>query len=152
MPDLIIAPEGLRVAQAYLEHKMNSMDTALALQLPHEEVMRYLKTPEVKRYIDHVFEESGYRNKTRLQEIMNIIIDKKLEEIEETGMITDKDILDILAFQHKMRMDELKLQLELEKAAAKDTPTVQTNVQVNSYGGDNYQALLRTILDPKQTR
>lgn len=127
---------------------MNSVDTAMALQIPHEEVLRYLKTAEVKRYIDHVFEESGYRNKTRLQDIMNIIIDKKLEEIEETGMITDKDILDILAFQHKMRMDELKLQIEMEKASAK-SPSVQTNVQVNSYGGDNYQALLRTILDPK---
>lgn len=142
--------EGVTVAQAYLGNGMDSVKTALELSLPHSEVLRYLKTDEVIRYIDSVFEETGFRNKAKIQQVMDTIINAKLEEIEDSGMITDKDIVDLLVIQHKMRMDELKLKMELAKAEAKG-PSVQTNVQVNSYGGDNYSALLDRILDPKQT-
>ena len=76
------------------------------------------------------------------------MIDKKLEEADETEIYTNKDMADLLALAHKMRMEEMKAQTELEKAKA-STIKNQVNIQDNSgipFGQGNYGNLLKKLL------
>ena len=92
--------------------------------------------------------DSGYRNRFKLAETLDKLIDQKLEEAEETEMYSNKDLADLLQLAHKMRMDEIKAQTELEKANTSSVKT-QNNVMINSevpFGQGNYGALMDKLL------
>ena len=141
-----IAPEALSVAEAYLK-SMNIADTAGDLGISEQEVTTYLAKKEVKRYVDTVFMDVGYRNKFKLASALDGIIEQKLEELDESDMGSNKDIADLLALAHKMRMEELKAQTELVKAEHSQIKQ-QTNVQINEtpFGSGNYGELMQKLL------
>jgi len=146
MQELVkIDPEALEVANTYLQ--TNDMrETASRLGVPLDQIEGILSTRVVKKYVDTVFLEVGYNNRHKLQAAMDEIIDKKLEELEETELGSTKDIAELLAMKHKMRMDELKLLNEIHKAEiAKEARAETKNVQINNYG-ENYASLLDKLL------
>lgn len=138
-----ISPEGLRVAEAYLEYGQDAIATANALQLPVDEVDRLLNKRETKAYIDRIYHESGFRNRQRMGELMDTIIAKKLEEMDDTGLGSQKDIIEILQAAHKMKMEQMQLEMKLNEQKA---PGVQINTQINN-GGTKYNELLDRIMD-----
>ena len=142
-----ISPESIEIAIAYLEKgDINAVSTEL--KVPRDVVSDYLNKREVKKYIDSVYLDAGYRNRFKLAEVMDTLIDKKLEEAEETEMYSNKDLADLLQLAHKMRMDEIKAQTELEKANTASVKT-QNNVMINSevpFGPGNYGALMDKLL------
>lgn len=148
LPD-IIQPEGLQVAEKYLELGGDSKAVALELSLPVVEVEKQLKNNEVKAYINRQFNEVGFRNKFRLFGLMDQLINMKIEEMQETDCGTSMDIMDVLKLAHKMKMDEMKMETEMIKAQ-NSTPGKQVNVQVNNgiAGGDDpaYMSLLNTLV------
>ena len=76
------------------------------------------------------------------------MIASKLEEAQETGIYSSKDLADLLQMAHKMRMDEIKAQTDLEKAQAGNIKN-QTNVQINEsipFGQGNYGKLMEKLL------
>jgi hypothetical protein len=114
-------------------------------------VQEILNRREVKAYIDQVYLDQGYRNRFRLSQVLDDIIDEKLSEAQESGMFSNKDLADLLQMAHKMRMDELKIQADLEKAQASSIRN-QTNVQINElpFGQGNYGKLMEKLLgNPK---
>lgn len=140
MNKLVISPEGLEVANKYLE-KGSIAETASALCITEEAVANVLAKSEVKRYVDNVFLDRGYRNRFKLGALLDEIIDSKLEECRESEMFTSKDLVDLVTLAHKMRMDELKHE--------KETIKQQTNVQINdnsTFGGGNYGALMDKLM------
>ena len=62
---------------------------------------------------------------------------------------SSKDLADLVALSHKIRIDEMKAQTELEKAQAANIKN-QTNVQINSaempFGQGNYGELMKKLL------
>ena len=149
LPELI-SPEGLQVAQSYLMNDGSMEKTARDLDLPVELVQNHLDTREVKNYVDRAYHEMGFRNKFKIAKVMDAIIEAKLEEMDETGLGSAKDIADLIQLQHKMKMEyinaELKM-MELQMKAEKQDVVNQTNVQVNALaGGDGYNALLDKLL------
>lgn len=139
-----ISVEGLEIAQTYLSTQ-SIKETADLLGIHESQVAQYLSKSEVKNYIDHVYLSAGYRNRFKIAETLDTIIDKKLQEMMESDLGSTKDIADLLQMAHKMRMDELKAMTEHEKVKA---PKIQTNVQINSpYGEGNYGSLLSKLLD-----
>jgi hypothetical protein len=142
-----MSPEGLEIANSYLEH--GSIPAAAnALRIREETVSEALNKREIKQYIDTVYLDTGYRNRFKLSETLDLLIDKKLEESEETEIYSNKDMADLLALAHKMRMEEMKAQTELEKAKA-GTIKNQVNIQDNSgvpFGQGNYGQLLKKLL------
>ena len=142
-----MSPEGLEIANSYLEH--GSIPAAAnALAITEDTVSEALNKREIKQYIDTVYLDTGYRNRFKLSETLDLLIDKKLEEADETEIYTNKDMADLLALAHKMRMDEMKAQTELEKAKA-GTVKNQVNIQDNSgipFGQGNYGNLLKKLL------
>lgn len=152
LPD-IIEPEGLKVAQTYLECGGDTKQAAMALCVPIETVEGELKKKEVVAYINRQFMELGFRNKFKFFDLIDTLIEMKLAEMSETGLGTSMDIMEILKLQHKMKMDEAKMEVEKIKAEGGSGPKVQNNVQVNNMPGSEdsaYMDLLAKLGNPKK--
>ena len=78
---------------------------------------------------------------------------RRLDEAEESEVYSSKDLADLVGLAHKIRMDELKAQTELEKARSMTIKT-QNNVQINSgempFGQGNYGELMKKLLNDKK--
>lgn len=145
-----ISPEGLEVANAYLELG-NIQAVCIRLKLDEGECSEILAKREVKSYVDQVYLDTGYRNRFKLAETLDDIIDKKLEEAHESEIYTNKDLADLVQMAHKMRMDEIKAQVDLEKAKASNVKN-QINIQNNGdvpFGQGNYGELMKKLLKDK---
>ena len=141
-----ISPEGIEVANTYLQYG-NIREVCNYLGVREDKVVAILNKREVKQYIDTVYLDMGYRNRNNLASVMDDMIASKLEEAVETGIYSKKDLADLLQMAHKMRMDEIKAQAELEKAT---TVRNQTNVQINEgipFGQGNYGKLMEKLLN-----
>jgi predicted transcriptional regulator len=143
-----ISPEGLEIANTYL--RTTSVEaTASSLGVTQDEVSKYLNQREVKKYVDTVFLDVGYRNRFKLAATLDDIIEKKLEELDEADMTSNKDIAELLQLAHKMRVDEMKIQTDAVKAEQSGIKN-QTNVQINdnsSFGEGNYGELMKKLLE-----
>ena len=142
-----MSPEGLEIANTYLEQG-NIPAVCTKLGVSESEVSEILNKREIKQYIDTVFLDTGYRNRFKLSETLDMLIEKKLEESEETQIYTNKDMADLIQMAHKMRMEEIKAQTEMEKAKAQTVKT-QVNIQDNSgmpFGQGNYGELIKKLM------
>ena len=145
-----MSPEGLEIANSYLTNG-NVEDVSHELKVSKDIVVSMLQKREVRKYIDTVYMDLGYRNRFRLGETLDLLIEKKLEEADETEIYTNKDMADLLALAHKMRIEEMKAQTEFEKAKATNIKN-QVNIQDNSgipFGQGNYGQLLKKLLKDK---
>ena len=144
-----ISPEGLEVANAYLQFG-NIRAVCEMLAVPENQVVELLNKREVKKYIDTVYLDMGYRNKNNIATVLDEMIQSKLEEAKETGVYSSKDLADLLQMAHKMRMDEIKAQAELLKAETTNIRN-QTNVQINDaalpFGQGNYGKLMEKLVN-----
>ena len=142
-----MSPEGLEIANTYLEQ--GSIPAVCAkLGVSENEVSEILNKREIKQYIDTVFLDTGYRNRFKISETLDMLIEKKLEESEETEIYTNKDMADLLQMAHKMRIDEIKAQTDLEKAKSQTVKT-QVNIQDNGslpFGQGNYGELIKKLI------
>lgn len=143
-----ISPEGLEIANCYLQFG-NIKAVTEFIGVSEDKVVELLNKREVKRYIDTVYLDLGYRNKNNIGSLLDEMIQSKLEEAQETGVYSSKDLADLLQMAHKMRMDEIKAQAELLKAEGNQIKN-QTNVQINEslpFGQGNYGKLMEKLLN-----
>jgi hypothetical protein len=143
-----ISPEGLEIANCYLQFG-NIRGVCDYLQVGEQEVVSLLNKREVKKYIDTVYLDMGYRNKNNIGSLLDEMITAKLEEAQESGVYSNKDLADLLQMAHKMRMDEIKAQTEFTKAESSNIKS-QTNVQINEsvpFGQGNYGSLMEKLLN-----
>ena len=141
-----ISPEGMEIANSYLQFG-NIRAVSDELRVSEEKVAELLNKREVKKYIDTVYLDLGYRNRNNIGKLLDEMIESKLEEAQESGVYSNKDLADLLTMAHKMRMDEIKAQVDLEKAQASNIRT-QNNVQINSevpFGQGNYGKLMEKL-------
>lgn len=142
-----ISPEGLEVANCYLQFG-NIKAVSEYLHIPQDKVVESLNKREVKIYIDTVYLDMGYRNKNTIATVLDEMINSKLQEAQESGVYSSKDLADLLQMAHKMRMDELKAQADIVKAEGSSIRN-QTNVQINEgipFGQGNYGKLMEKLL------
>lgn len=145
---LVISPEGLEVANTYLQTQ--SVEKAADdLGVSTETILAQLDRPEVKRYIDQVFLDTGFNNRFKMRKAMDALIARKFQELDEAGVGSSKDIADLLQLSHKMTMEELDRQIALEKLKTKNSSIrSQVNVQINEgvQPGSNYGNLLERLM------
>lgn len=104
----LLPPETFEVANDYL--LTNSIaQTADNLGISPDQAQSILARPEAKNYISQVYFDQGYRNRNKLGALLDRVIDAKIQEAEETEILTSKDLVDLIALAHKMRIDELKI-------------------------------------------
>lgn len=140
---LSISPEALQVANCYLTTQ-SAQAVADNLSMDTELVTTILARREVKAYIDQVFFDTGFNNRFRMRDAMDQIIQKKFQELDEADVGSGKDILEILALSHKMTMETLDRQIQLEKLQGSNLRT-QTNIQIND-AGSNYHTLIERLV------
>lgn len=141
---LRISPEGLEVANAYLQLQ-DLQKVATELDMPVDMVTSMLAKREVKTYIDNVFMNVGFNNQFKLRSAMDALIGQKFEELQEAGVGSGKDIADLLALSHKMTIETLDRQIALEKLKSESVKN-QVNVQVNEFGSGAYGNLMEKLL------
>lgn len=143
---LHISPEALEVANAYLQLQ-DPQAVAHELDLEPSTVTNILSRREVRHYIDHVFMDTGYNNRFLLRRAMDALIKQKFAELEEGGIGSNKDIADLLQLSHKMSMDLLDRQIQLEKLKqGNSAPQKQVNVQINELDGSKYSQLVQRLV------
>ena len=147
VPDAM-SPEGMMAIEAYLECGNDMAKAASSLQMDEISFRALMRKPEIKNYLNEIFMESGFRNRDKFFGILDTVLTMKMEELDETGMGSDMDIMDILKLMHKMKMDEMKMQIEYEKVKQAKAPVHQNNTQINLAGGKdaNYVDLLSRIV------
>lgn len=140
-----ISPEALEIANCYLQTQ-DLGKVAEQLGVSTELITQTLGKREVKAYVDHVFFNLGFNNRFKLRKLMDTIISKKLQDMDEAGVGSTKDITEILTLSHKMTMDVLNAEIAIEKMRTEKVKT-QTNIQINNNeGGSKYDGLMRQLL------
>lgn len=141
---LNISPEVLEVANCYLINN-SAQVVSEQLSIPLDRVCEILSRQEVRSYIDRVFFDSGYNNRFLMRRAMDAIIKRKFEELEEAGVGSGKDIADLLHLSHKMSMDLLDREIQLQKLRSESAPHKQVNVQIND-DGTKYSQLIHKLI------
>ena len=143
-----ISPEGMEEANSYLT--LGNIKGVCEYLCVHEnKVVDILNRREVKKYIDTVYLDTGYRNKNNIGSLLDEMIQSKLDEAQESGVYSSKDLADLLQMAHRMRMDEIKAQAEFDKISSSNIRN-QTNVQINEgvpFGQGNYGKLMDKLLN-----
>lgn len=130
-----MTPELFDVVKLYIDNGFSIEKTAEAAHLTFDEVNREIKKPEAQSYINEVYLDTGYRNRAKIGALMDKIIDTKIEEAEESGIYTNKDLLEVLTLLHKMRMDEAKM----------NVPDTQVNIA--NFQGNAYTEFMKKLTD-----
>ena len=86
-----ISPEGLEVANSYLLYG-NIREVSNQLGVPEDKVASTLSKRDVKKYIDTVYLDLGYRNRNNIASVLDEMIASKLQEAQETGVYSSKDL------------------------------------------------------------
>lgn len=147
---LKISPEALEVSNMYLTCQ-DICQTANNLGISVELVTQHLNKREVKQYIDNVFLNYGFNNKYKIRNLLDGLINKKLEEMQEAEVGSSLDIAELISLSHKVTLDTLNAQIKLETVRQNNTIKNQTNIQLNGDGGSNYQALLDKLINKPKT-
>ena len=114
-------PVMLAIANDYLSGR--SVETiAEEYDLPQDRITSVIEQREVKAYIDSVFATQGYLNRVKRINLINRVIDQKLEEAVETGIYSKRDLLDCM--NHLQEIEE-------SSKPKKTGPAVA--VQINNY-------------------
>jgi|TARA_R110000796_G_scaffold13720_16_gene44150 3-hydroxyisobutyrate dehydrogenase-like beta-hydroxyacid dehydrogenase len=138
-----LAPENLELANAYLSSG-NALTAAAHMGISPDKVYEVLEKSEVKDYINSVYLDQGYRNRFRLAELLDEVIENKLVEARDSDTYSSKDLVDIIALAHKMSEDHRK--------TSETTNIRQQNVQINSpFGEGNYGKLMEKLLGTSTT-
>jgi hypothetical protein len=146
-----ISPENLEIANCYLQLQ-SAEAVAEALDIPKSLITQTLARREVKHYIDSVFFDVGYNNRFQMRRAMDALIKRKFQELEEAETGSSKDIAELLMMSHKMTMELLDKQIELEKLQASSIKN-QVNVQINEVGdGTRYGQLIKQLVMPPEVQ
>lgn len=143
-----ISPENLEVANSYLACQSIN-DVSRNLSMPTDMVTEILSRRDVRAYVDTVFMDYGFNNRFKLRAVMDAVLNKKLQEMDEADVGSGKDIVEIMTLSHKMTMDVLDRQIKLEEAQAKTAGIRnQVNVQVNNGAseGSRYDNLIERLM------
>lgn len=123
-------PVMLALANDYLSGK-SIHSIAEEYGISEDRVTSVLEKREIKAYVDGVFATQGYLNRIKRIDLINRVIDSKLEEALETGIYSKKDLL-----------DWMKHLQEIESAAKPKERGPAVAVQIN-----NYDKLMKDLLE-----
>lgn len=123
-------PVLLSIANDYLAgHSIPQISDSY--NISEDRVTSVLEKREVKQYIDNVFATQGYLNRIKRINLINQVIDQKLEEAVETGVYSKKDLLEWMKHLH-----------DIEQGMKPKSGGPAVAVQIN-----NYDKLMKDLLD-----
>ena len=124
-------PVVLALANDYLSGK-GVEEIADEYGISEDRVTAVIEMKEVKNYIDSVFATQGYLNRIKRINLINQVIDQKIQEAVETGIYSKKDLLDWMK-----HLQEVETSLKPKQAQGP-----QVAVQIN-----NYDKLMKDLME-----
>jgi len=125
-----IDPVLLNVANLYIAGS-DIIEISQQLGIPRDRVVQVLDNESVKKYIEVTYSNQGYLNKFKRLELINKVIEAKVEAaLDDPNKLSKKDLLDWIEQLRK---------IEEGMSPKKSAPTVA--VQVN-----NYNDLLKDLI------
>lgn len=123
-------PVILGIANEHIQGR-NHQEIADSFSISQDRVAQVLERREVKQYVDQVYLSQGYLNRFKRLELVNQVIQQKVEEAMMGGELTKKDLL-----------EWLRLLQDMDKTARPQQRGPTVAVQVN-----NYDSLMRDLMD-----
>jgi DNA-binding MarR family transcriptional regulator len=123
-------PVVLALANDYLSGK-GVGEIAEEYGISEDRVTSVIEKKEVKNYIDSVFATQGYLSRIKRINLINQVIDQKIQEAVETGIYSKKDLLDWMK-----HLQEVETALKPKQSG----PAVA--VQIN-----NYDKLMKDLME-----
>jgi hypothetical protein len=123
-------PVFLSIANDYLAGK-SVADMAEEYGLPADRITAVIEKKEVKSYVDTVYATQGYLNRVKRINLINQVIEQKMQDALETGVLSKKDLL-----------DWLKLLNDMESSAKPKQTGPAVAIQVN-----NYEKLMKDLVN-----
>ena len=123
-------PVVLALANDYLSGK-GVNEIADEYGISEDRVTAVIEKKEVKNYIDSVFATQGYLNRIKRINLINSVIDQKIQEAVETGIYSKKDLL-----------DWMKHLQEIETGMKPKNTGPAVAVQIN-----NYDKLMKDLME-----
>ena len=124
-------PVVLALANDYLSGQ-SVEEIAETYGISEDRVTAVIEKKEVKNYIDSVFATQGYLNRIKRINLINQVIDQKIQEAVETGIYSKKDLLDWMK-----HLQEVETSLKPKQSQG---PAVA--VQIN-----NYDKLMKDLME-----
>ena len=94
-------PVVLAIANDYLAGKsVEEMSNEYAVS--QDRITSVIEQKDVKSYIDNVFATQGYLNRVKRINLINQVIDQKIQDAVETGVYSKKDLLDWMKHLHEV--------------------------------------------------
>lgn len=147
LPAERMQPEAMEVVEAYLRNDRDVNRAAEDLNTTPTVISDLINRREVRSYLDHLFMESGYRNREKFFDILDNVLEAKMEELDEAQMSSSMDIMDIMKIYHSMKIKELELSIklqELQQGGKGQNAKTINNLQINNSSG--YDNLLSRII------
>ena len=132
LPAEKIQPEAMEVIEQYLYHNRDVNLVANALNTTPTVITDILNKREVRGYLDHLFMESGYRNREKFFTVLDNLLDAKIEELDEAKMGSSMDIMDIMKIYHGMKVKELELSIKLQELQSNSKQSASTINNTNT--------------------
>lgn len=130
-------PIKLGIANQFIEGT-SIAELAEFYDVPADIITETLEKKEVKNYIDTIFLSQGYLNRFKRLNLIDDVINQKVEEAVDSGFYSKKDLFDWLKLLNEMETST--------KPKAAQGP--QVAVQINQ----NYENLVRDLFeDDKKT-
>lgn len=149
LPAQSLQPEAMVVVEQYLRFNRDIDLVAAELNTTPTVIGDILNKREVRGYLDHLFMESGFRNREKFFDVLDNLLDAKIAELDEAQMGSSMDIMDIMKIYHGMKIKELELSIKLQELqSAKQSAGTINNVQINNSSG--YDKLLDRIIAGKK--
>lgn len=147
LPAQNLQPEAMEVVEAYLRNDRDVNRAAEDLNTTPTVISDLINKREVRSYLDHLFMEAGFRNREKFFDVLDNILDAKIEELDEAQMSSSMDIMDIMKIYHGMKIKELELSIklqELQQGGKGQNAKTINNLQINNSSG--YDNLLSRII------
>lgn len=125
-----IDPVILGIANQHIEGS-SITDIATQFNISEDRVAQVLDRKEVKQYVDQVYLSQGYLNRFKRIQLINEVIDHKIQQVALGEEYTKKDLL-----------EWLRLLQDMDKTARPQQKSPTVAVQVN-----NYDSLMQDLLD-----
>ena len=149
LPAQSLQPEAIVVVEQYLRFNRDIDLVAAELNTTPTVIGDILNKREVRGYLDHLFMESGFRNREKFFDVLDNLLDAKIAELDEAQMGSSMDIMDIMKIYHGMKIKELELSIKLQELqSSKQSAGTINNVQINNSSG--YDKLLDRIIAGKK--
>lgn len=123
-------PVILGIANEHIQGRSHQ-EIAEEFSISQDRVAQVLERREVKQYVDQVYLSQGYLNRFKRLELINQVIQQKVEAAMLGGDLSKKDLL-----------EWLRLLQDMDKSARPQQKGPTVAVQVN-----NYDSLMRDLME-----